>query len=149
MNLVTFLGLLVFRSVHECFDIVSMCRNDLNFRVVLYRIRLFPTLISKIKWLESELALKIKRQRWKLENDKIQNLKRDLYRNFSCSNFWFFFRSSKFNFSHLGNYLWFLIKWTLKFFSFTFHKILKIRPHNSLTWQCQIFCDKSVTNVLP
>ena len=30
-----------------------------NFRVVLYRIRLFPTLISKIKWLWSELPLSI------------------------------------------------------------------------------------------
>ena len=30
---------------------------QIDFRVVLCRIRLFPTLISKIKWLETELSL--------------------------------------------------------------------------------------------
>ena len=32
--------------------------TSFKFRVVLYRIRLFPTLISKIKWLGSKLPLK-------------------------------------------------------------------------------------------
>jgi len=33
--------------------------SSFNFRVVLWRIRLFPTLISKIKWIESELPEKM------------------------------------------------------------------------------------------
>jgi len=38
--------------------ILSRSRNSsFNFRVVVCRIRLFPTLISKIKWLGSELPL--------------------------------------------------------------------------------------------
>jgi len=36
-------------------------KSSLNFRVVVCRIRLFPTLISKIKWLGSKLPLKSNR----------------------------------------------------------------------------------------
>ena len=40
--------------------ILSQSRNfSFNFRVVVCRIRPFPTLISKIKWLWSELPLSI------------------------------------------------------------------------------------------
>ena len=41
--------------------IFSRSRNSpFSFRVVVCRIRLFPTLISRIKWLGSELPLKIR-----------------------------------------------------------------------------------------
>ena len=41
-------------------SILSQSRNsEFNFKVVVCRIRLFPTLISKINWLGSELPLRI------------------------------------------------------------------------------------------
>ena len=42
----------------HCAKHVLIPRTSLKFRVVLCQIRLFPTLISKIKWLGSELPLR-------------------------------------------------------------------------------------------
>ena len=73
-----------------------------------------------------------------------------LWQNFSCSNFWFF-SDPRNSFSHLGNYLWFLIKWTLKFFSFFSLSTKSSKSGHKIHSRdgARFFCDKSVTNVLP
>ena len=55
-----------------------------------------------------------------------------------------FFRSSKFKFSHLANYLWFLIKWTFKFSVFSLSTKFSKSGHKIHSRDaCQIF----VTNL--
>ena len=59
---------------------------------------------------------------FKWKSDKIQNLKVIFIEIFLVLIFGSF-PILEFKFSHFENYLWFLIKWTLKIFhSFTFHK---------------------------
>ena len=50
-----------------------------QFRAVLCRIRLFPTLISKIKWFASELPLNENVQRSRVKPDQVDRIRGDYY----------------------------------------------------------------------